>query len=143
MLSVRTLVEDTSRVSEARRAAVDVAAGCGFPESDAGRVALIATEAATNVLRHAGGGEMVVSAIRCQGRTGVQLVVMDRGPGMADVQRCLQDGYSTSGSSGTRDGGNWPAVLGIVILLVAGEGHGGLIPSLGGRNSGVGSTGVG
>lgn len=100
MTSVAIAVEDSSTVGQARRAAVQIADSCGLGESGGGRVALIATEAATNMIRHAGGGELIVSKVTRQGRTGVQMLAVDRGPGM-DVPRCLRDGYSTAGSSGT------------------------------------------
>jgi anti-sigma regulatory factor (Ser/Thr protein kinase) len=95
-------VTDTSHVAEARRVATACARALGFGESDAGRVALAATEAASNLVKHAGGGALVVNASGDPtAAAAVELVAIDRGPGMADVDACLVDGYSTAGSPGT------------------------------------------
>jgi anti-sigma regulatory factor (Ser/Thr protein kinase) len=100
-LEVKRLeIDDPSRCSEARREALDLAEGLGFGESDAGRLALVITEAATNLLKHAGGGEILLR--RLQGPPSqVEVVALDRGPGMANVGVALRDGYSTRGSPGT------------------------------------------
>ncbi|HTV90767.1 MAG TPA: ATP-binding protein, partial [Stellaceae bacterium] len=73
---------------------------CGFDEEKTGRVALIATELATNLIRHASEGELVVSRFSDSDGQGVELLALDRGPGIPDVQRALSDGYSTSGTLG-------------------------------------------
>jgi hypothetical protein len=65
-------------------------------------VALVATEAATNLLKHGGGGTIVVHAgMDGSAEPAVELVAIDRGPGMTNVDACLVDGYSTAGSPGT------------------------------------------
>jgi anti-sigma regulatory factor (Ser/Thr protein kinase) len=94
---------DSSQVAEARRAATRRAQQLGFSASDAGRVALVATEAATNLLKHAGGGVIVIGAAVdfAGGCPAIELVAIDNGPGMADVEACLVDGRSTAGSPGT------------------------------------------
>jgi hypothetical protein len=58
------------------------------------------TEAATNLLKHAGGGELIVQGLEHGRVGGVEILALDRGPGMTDVGRCLADGYSTAGSRG-------------------------------------------
>jgi anti-sigma regulatory factor (Ser/Thr protein kinase) len=77
-----------------------MATRAGFKETDTGRIAIVATEAATNISRHGGGGEMVMRAVGGEAPV-FEMLALDRGPGMADFSRCLQDGYSTSGSAGT------------------------------------------
>jgi anti-sigma regulatory factor (Ser/Thr protein kinase) len=94
-------VEDASQVPAARRLAAELARGLDFDESAAGRVALVATELATNLVKHARQGEMLLSAIDRDGRLAVEILALDRGPGMPSVDRCLEDGYSTAGSPGT------------------------------------------
>jgi anti-sigma regulatory factor (Ser/Thr protein kinase) len=94
-------LDDRSRPGEVRRAASVLASRLGADESDAGRVALIATEAATNVVKHARDGEMLLYGSRRAGGWTVGMVAVDRGPGMRDVGACLRDGRSTSGSPGT------------------------------------------
>jgi anti-sigma regulatory factor (Ser/Thr protein kinase) len=94
-------VRDVSQVAVARRSAVAEAQRLGFGEGDAGRVALVATELATNVIRHAGGGELLIGIHEGDGAPGVQIIAIDTGRGMADIDASLRDGYSTAGSAGT------------------------------------------
>lgn len=93
----RFVVEDPSQVGEARRAAQMLAVDAGLDEVTAGRLALAVTELGTNLVRHAGGGALLFAST---GPGRVDVLSMDQGPGM-DVDRCLQDGYSTGGSAGT------------------------------------------
>ena len=94
-------VEDASQVPAARRLAAELARGLDFDEGAAGRVALAATELATNLVKHARQGEMLLSAVERDGHPAVEILALDRGPGMPSVDRCLEDGYSTAGSPGT------------------------------------------
>jgi anti-sigma regulatory factor (Ser/Thr protein kinase) len=91
------LVDEPSRVGEARRVAVEAAAPSGFDEEAQGRLAIIVTELATNLLKHAGGGMLVVRALR---GGGVEVLAIDRGPGISDVGASLQDGTSTTRTAG-------------------------------------------
>jgi anti-sigma regulatory factor (Ser/Thr protein kinase) len=90
---------DPSRVGEARRHAAQLAFECGFDEVNAGRLALVVTELGTNLVRHAREGRMWLSARPAQRE--VEVVAVDQGPGIADVERSLGDGYSTGGTPGT------------------------------------------
>jgi anti-sigma regulatory factor (Ser/Thr protein kinase) len=102
MAMTRTvLIGEATQVGEARRAAVEVARRLAFGETDAGRVALVVTEAATNLVKHAGGGEVIVRARDEQHGGGLEILALDTGPGIRDVGACLRDGYSTAGSAGT------------------------------------------
>lgn len=92
----RFVVEDLSQVGEVRRAAQRLAQELGFDDTAAGRLALGVTELGTNLVRHAGGGALLLGV----DGPAVELLSLDSGPGM-DVQRCLDDGYSTGGSAGT------------------------------------------
>lgn len=91
-------VSDSSQVGEARRAASSWAESIGFNEAARGNVAIIATEAATNLVRHAGGGEIVLRYLL--DATGLEILALDKGPGMSDPARCMEDGYSTAGGPG-------------------------------------------
>jgi anti-sigma regulatory factor (Ser/Thr protein kinase) len=95
------LVSDPSQVGEARRAASALAGRLGFGETEAGKVALVVTEAGTNLVKHGGGGELVLRALERDGAVGVEVLALDRGPGMTAPDRCLRDGFSTAGSPGT------------------------------------------
>ena len=94
-------VRDVSQVAEARRAAVSTAQALDFSEEDAGRVAIVSTELATNLLRHGGGGVLLVGSYDDISGSGVECLALDRGAGMADVERSSRDGHSTAGSPGT------------------------------------------
>ncbi len=94
-------ITDTSQIGEARRAATRLAEDLQFNPTDAGRVSIIATELATNLVRHAtAGGSLLVLAQESPGEKHLEITAIDSGPGMADVQRCLQDGFSTAGTPG-------------------------------------------
>ena len=90
---------DPSRVGEARRHAALLAQDCGLDDVEAGRLALVVTELATNLVRHAQGGRLWLSARA--GRGEVEVIAVDDGPGIQDIERCLGDGYSTGGTPGT------------------------------------------
>ena len=95
-------IAHASDVAAARRAGQQLAETLGFDDVRTGRVAIIITEAATNILKHAGEGMLTV--MRSQsgaGMPGVDVLAVDNGPGIADVALSLRDGVSTTGTSGT------------------------------------------
>src|SRR6201986_4283003 len=98
-------VQDHSQVSEARRGATELAPRPGFGEVDAGRVALVATELATNILKHGNGGEILVGPYGEGPDSGLELIALDKGPGMANVAASLGDGHSPAGKPGKGAGG--------------------------------------
>jgi anti-sigma regulatory factor (Ser/Thr protein kinase) len=98
--SVGVTVGDVSQVGEARRLAARICGDAHFDETLAGQVAIVTTELANNLLRHAGGGEVLVRRLNGD-PDGVEVIALDRGPGIADVARALQDGHSSRGSQGT------------------------------------------
>ena len=94
-------VRDASEVGEARRAAAGLAQRNGFSRDVEARIALVATEMATNLLKHAGEGVVAINEFGDAGGSGIELIALDKGPGIADIARCLIDGFSTVGSPGT------------------------------------------
>jgi anti-sigma regulatory factor (Ser/Thr protein kinase) len=94
-------IEEPSQVAAARREATSLAEKLGFDATAAGHVALVVTELATNILKHGGGGEILLNAIQRADIAGMEIVGLDRGKGIADLARSLRDGYSTAGSPGT------------------------------------------
>jgi anti-sigma regulatory factor (Ser/Thr protein kinase) len=96
----RIRVEDSSQVAESRRAAASMAASSGLGETDVGKVSIVATELATNLLKHARGGEMILTCPP-NGCEGIEILALDKGRGMDSVRRCMEDGYSTAGSPGS------------------------------------------
>jgi len=100
MTSISIHVEGADQAGEARRAAARLATGAGLDQATTGRLAIVVTECANNLWKHAGGGEIVLTPTGPE-EGGVEVLALDKGPGMRDVERCFQDGYSTAGSSGT------------------------------------------
>lgn len=90
-------LEDPTQVGEARRAAQKLAEQAGFDSTDCGRAALVATELASNILKHAGHGEVHLRVLPAL--AGIELIGVDRGPGF-DLHDCLPDGVSTRGTQG-------------------------------------------
>ncbi|MEP6717183.1 MAG: SpoIIE family protein phosphatase, partial [Terriglobia bacterium] len=68
---------------------------------EAGELALIVTEAASNQIKHAGGGDIVLRDLSKEGAPFIEVISIDSGTGMENVARCFADGYSTAGSQGT------------------------------------------
>ena len=99
--SVAIGINDRSAIGEARRASARIAEAAGLGESRRSDVQLIVTELATNLLLHAKGGEILIRLLPTGGAwMGIEILAVDRGPGIADVSRCLHDGYSKGGTRG-------------------------------------------
>jgi anti-sigma regulatory factor (Ser/Thr protein kinase)/serine/threonine protein phosphatase PrpC len=93
-------LSDPSRVGEARRTAAQLAAHIGFDETGQGKAALVASELASNLIKHARHGEMILQSM-CRGnRVGLEIISLDKGPGIANLGQALRDGHSTAGTSG-------------------------------------------
>jgi anti-sigma regulatory factor (Ser/Thr protein kinase) len=99
-LQRRMAITDASAIGSARRMATQVAIEAGADETHAGRVAIVASELATNLVRHGGGGSLLIQVLDQAGQAVVELVALDSGPGMGDTSLCVSDGYSTRGTSG-------------------------------------------
>lgn len=102
-LTMRIAIEEPSQVGEARRVARRCAVDAGLSEEQAEQVAIVATEAATNILKHAGRGEILINSTLGgdeSQESGMEVLALDRGAGMANLVRCMADGYSTAGSAG-------------------------------------------
>jgi anti-sigma regulatory factor (Ser/Thr protein kinase) len=94
-------VVEASQVGDARRAATRLAHDAGFSDVRCAEVAIVATELATNLSRYGQDGRLLLQRVTVGGRPLVEVVAIDRGPGVADIQRCLQDGFSSGGTAGT------------------------------------------
>lgn len=94
-------ISERSEVGAARRAAVELSESRGFDATQAGKVGLCVTEAATNIVKHAGTGRIVLRVLERGGVAGLEVLALDRGPGIANIQVSLRDGVSTAGSPGT------------------------------------------
>lgn len=87
-------------VDRATNAARQFAPGIGFGPLECEQLALATAELASNLVRHAGGGAITLSPLSAAGRRGIQIESQDHGPGIADVELAMTDGYSTAGGLG-------------------------------------------
>lgn len=93
-------VEETGSASAVRRAAERLAAELAMPEKRVANLAIAAAEAAGNLVKHAVQGVVLVRAVRAADQAGVELIMVDSGPGMSDVRQAIDDGHSTAGTLG-------------------------------------------
>jgi serine/threonine-protein kinase RsbT len=87
-------------VVTARQQARSIAADAGFSSGDQTVIAAAISEIARNILMYAKRGEVTLKVITNGDRQGIVVIARDQGPGIPDVPRALQDGYSTSGGLG-------------------------------------------
>jgi anti-sigma regulatory factor (Ser/Thr protein kinase) len=73
----------------------------GMDATRAGQLAIVITEAATNIIKHAGDGRMLVSSVTHGGQRCIEVLALDSGPGIANLAQAMQDGVSTAGTAGT------------------------------------------
>jgi len=94
--------DDVVRVRQVtRRWALDMR----FRLVDQTKVITAASELARNTLIHGGGGTVRLEAMHNSGRRGLRLTFEDKGPGIADIEHAVTDGYSTGGGLGLGLGG--------------------------------------
>lgn len=101
MTMVSVPVTEASQVADARRRASAVAQRLGFREAATGRVALVTTELATNLVKYGLAGEIVIGSYEDETGTGVEILALDKGAGLGNLEDALRDGHSTGGSPGT------------------------------------------
>ena len=94
----RIEIADTTQVAQARRATIELAGGLGLAAREIDRAALVATEAASNVLKHAGRGEVLLCA-HAGAFPLLEMLIIDAGRGF-DALSAEVDGYSTSRTLG-------------------------------------------
>lgn len=94
-------IEDRSYIAFAKRQIHDLVLQGNFSRSRVGEVDIIVAELCSNIIKHAGKGEILYrfTNVPDEGAT-LELVVIDNGPGMTDVNRMMRDGISTSNTLG-------------------------------------------
>jgi anti-sigma regulatory factor (Ser/Thr protein kinase)/serine/threonine protein phosphatase PrpC len=93
-------VSGTGDVYPAQATARQIAAQIGFDSRVSEEIVLVVTELVTNLVRHAGGGNLILTSIFEHGRSGIQIESHDNGPGMTGLERIFADGYSTASGPG-------------------------------------------
>ena len=94
--------EDVVRMRAAVRQA---AIAQGLSLVDQTKIVTAASELARNALDYGGGGAVDIELVQNGTRPGVRLTFVDRGPGIADIEQALKDGYTTGGGLGLGLGG--------------------------------------
>jgi anti-sigma regulatory factor (Ser/Thr protein kinase) len=94
-------VHEMSQIGEARRVASRMAQSMSMSETRQAGVAIVATELATNLVRHARNGRLLLQTLRMSAGACLEFLAVDSGPGIAELHRCMQDGFSTRGTAGT------------------------------------------
>src|SRR5262245_59190741 len=97
---IRVIIEADHHIALARHRGRALAHSLGFSSGDATIIATAISELARNVLLYAMRGEIAVRVIEDGFRSGIAITAHDDGPGIEDIERALEDGYSTSGRLG-------------------------------------------
>jgi serine/threonine-protein kinase RsbT len=84
----------------ARREGRAMATPLGFSSGELALIATAISEVARNIVVYAKRGEVLLEIVEKHGRKGIKVIARDQGPGIADVERAMQDGFSTSKSLG-------------------------------------------
>lgn len=84
----------------ARQAGRDLAAAIGFSLTDLTLIATAISEIARNITTYAGSGEIRFTVLKERRRVGLVVEAIDEGPGIADIEQALEDGFSTSSGLG-------------------------------------------
>lgn len=84
----------------ARQLGRNVAKELGFGTVDQARITTAISELARNIYLYAGQGEMRIERIYDLGKKGLKIIAVDNGPGILDIRKVMEDGFSTSGGLG-------------------------------------------
>lgn len=94
------LIHHESDVVVARQTGRELATRIGFAGSDLTLIATAISEIARNIVTYAERGEIALNAVEDGPRTGICIVARDHGPGIADIEQAMRDGFSTGRSLG-------------------------------------------
>jgi serine/threonine-protein kinase RsbT len=97
---VRVAIRTDADVVTARQEARSMGAGLGFSSTDLTLLATAISEVARNITTYAGEGEVTLRVLDDGRRSGIEVVASDEGPGIADVELAMRDGYTTGNGLG-------------------------------------------
>ncbi|MCQ6282624.1 anti-sigma regulatory factor [Bacillus sp. EB600] len=106
----------------ARQLGRNMAKELGFGPVDQARITTAISEMARNIYLYAGKGEIRIERIKQMDKAGLKVIAEDQGPGIQDIRKALEDGYSTSGGLGTGLPGVRRLMDGFDITSVPGKG---------------------
>jgi serine/threonine-protein kinase RsbT len=101
----RIVIRSDEDIVTARQEGRSLANHLGFSGSDLTVIATAISEVARNIVQYAGCGEIILRSARKNGKLGIVIIASDNGPGISDINKALQDGYSTSNGLGIGLGG--------------------------------------
>jgi anti-sigma regulatory factor (Ser/Thr protein kinase) len=119
---ITVAVTEPTQVGEARRLAAVMSEALGFDSTVRGAIAIVVTEIATNLVRHASAGEIVLRSLPPVNCCGLEILGLDRGPGIASMADAMRDGFSTALSPGNGMGAMHR--LSTVFDVYSAPGHG-------------------
>lgn len=93
-------IEDRSLVAFIKREIHNLALQCGFSAHRAAETDIIIAELASNLIKFAGGGELLYRAVERNEKFKIELYVLDKGIGIDNIARIMHDGYSSSNTLG-------------------------------------------
>lgn len=96
----RIRIEGEESIVQVRRIVRELVTSLGFGPTDRTKVVTAASELARNVFKYAGRGELHLRSLHRDRGVGIEMVFEDAGPGIADLEQALQEGFSTSGGLG-------------------------------------------
>jgi serine/threonine-protein kinase RsbT len=97
---VRIAIGHESDIVAARKGGRTLGEGLGFSSGELTVIATAISEVARNIVVYAGQGEILLSIVASGARRGLRVVARDDGPGIPDIEKAMQDGYSTRGGLG-------------------------------------------
>jgi serine/threonine-protein kinase RsbT len=115
-------VGSESDILLARRLVRERAAEIGLGVLDLTKIVTAASELARNTVIHGGGGTMLLVTLVDDERRGVRLTFEDKGPGIADLEQAMTDGFTTKGGMGLGLGGSKRLVDEFEVVSRVGEG---------------------
>jgi|tagenome__1003787_1003787.scaffolds.fasta_scaffold20893224_3 serine/threonine-protein kinase RsbT len=118
----RAQIGNDVQIAGARQAVREAAVAAGFSLVEQTKIVTAASELARNTLVHGGGGHMDLETVTRPGANGIRLTFVDNGPGIADIDRALSDGYTTGSGLGLGLGGARRLVQDFTIDSTPGKG---------------------
>jgi anti-sigma regulatory factor (Ser/Thr protein kinase) len=94
-------VNEESQIGLARRSLAEICQRISNDETFCGKAAIVVSEMARNLVQHSKGGEIVIREATTTAVPCLELLALDRGPGMDNIADCLRDGFSSAGTAGT------------------------------------------
>src|SRR3990170_4980709 len=92
---VRVPVKSEIDIVSARQRGREIAGPLGFSSADLTMIATAISELARNIIEYARAGEIDFKLVSREGKKGVAIIAHDDGPGIADIDQAMLDGYST------------------------------------------------